>query len=334
MAILLIEHNGDILGSALKGRVLIGRRSGNHVIVDDPAVSRIHAWIDTADQRYCVTDAGSRTGTFLNGNRLQGKADLRDGDRIQVGPARLTFRARAALPAGVSQLDFARHDAHADAGARLVDGGVLFDCSNCRAPLWIPSIHAGRLGKCRFCAGVVRIPKPARLEEHAHAHAPTLVACGVCQSPIHPSEQSTTCPDCALTFHADCWQENYGCSAYGCSQVNVLSPRTAVEVLDEDSPGSPLAVSQTDAPDDEFGAAAAGVAPEHALLAGSVLGTLLGALTFGVPALLALVACIIHAKRSRKAPALLLAAMALSVLGVVGGVAFSCYWWLRRGAFV
>jgi hypothetical protein len=331
MAILLIEHDGDILGSTLKGRVLIGRRSGNHVIVDDPAVSRIHAWIDTADQRFCVTDAGSRTGTFINGKRVQGKADLHDGDRIQVGPARLTFRARAALPAGVSQLDFFRHHALADAGARNVDGGVLFDCSNCRAPLWIPSIHAGRLGKCRFCAAVVRIPKPASGETHAHAS--TLVACGVCQSPIHPGENTTTCPDCALTFHADCWHENFGCSAYGCSQVNVLSPQTAVEVLDDDSaPGSPLAVSQTDAPDDEPGAG--GVAPEHALLAGSVLGTLLGALTFGVPALLALIACAIHAKRSHRTPALVFAAMALSVVGVVGGVAFSYYWWLRRGAFV
>jgi hypothetical protein len=331
MAILLIEHNGDILGSALKGRVLIGRRTGNHVIVDDPAVSRIHAWIDTADQRFCVTDAGSRTGTFVNGKRLQGKADLQDGDRIQVGPARLTFRANGGLPAGVSQLDFSRHDALADAGSRVVDGGVLFECSNCRAPLWIPSIHAGRLGKCRFCAAVVRIPKPTTVEAHARgASRASLVACGVCQSPIHPGEHTTTCPDCALTFHADCWKENYGCAAYGCSQVNVLSPQTTVEVLDDDTLGSPLAVSQTDAPDEPPG----GVAPEHALLAGSVLGTLLGALTFGVPALFALVACVLHMKRARERRAIVFAAMALSAVGLLGGAAFSYYWWLRRGAFV
>jgi hypothetical protein len=331
MAILLIEHNGDVLGSTLKGRVLIGRRSGNHVIVDDPAVSRIHAWIDTADQRFCVTDAGSRTGTFINGKRLQGKADLQDGDRIQVGPAQLTFRARPGLPSGVSQLDFSRHDTMADNGARLVDGGVLFDCSNCRAPLWIPSVHAGRLGKCRFCAAVVRIPKPSVVAP-AHNHAPTLVACGVCQSPIHPGEHTTSCPDCALTFHADCWQENFGCSAYGCSQVNVLSPQTAVEVLDnDDTPGSPLAVSQADALDD---ASAGGVAAEHALLAGSVLGTLLGALTFGIPALLALVACVVYRKRAQNSPAIFFAALALSLIGLLAGVAFSYYWWLRRGVIV
>jgi hypothetical protein len=330
MAILLIEHNGDILGSRLNGRVLIGRRSGNHIIVDDPAVSRIHAWIDTTDQRFRVTDAGSRTGTFVNGKRVTGKADLQDGDRIQVGPARLTFRARTGLPAGVSQLDFSRHDAGIDAGSRVVDGGVLFDCSNCRAPLWIPSVHAGRLGKCRFCSAVLRIPKLTSVE--AQAHTPALAACGVCQTAIQPGEQTTSCPDCALTFHADCWQDNYGCSAYGCSQVNALSPQTAVEVLGDDSPGSPLAVSQTDKPDHEPGAG--GVAPEHALLAGSVLGMLLGALTFGVPALLALLACVVYAKRSRKTPALVFAAIALGVIGIVGGVAFSCYWWLRRGALV
>src|SRR5687768_262066 len=119
MAILIVEHNGTLEGASLSGRILIGRRASNHVVIDDPAVSRIHAWIDTAGRQFCVTDAGSRTGTFVNGQRVAGgRVPLRHGDRITVGPASLTFRADATLPAGVSQLNFAERAAGPDAPDR------------------------------------------------------------------------------------------------------------------------------------------------------------------------------------------------------------------------
>src|SRR5687768_1176435 len=102
MAILIVEHKGTVEGASLSGRVLIGRRANNHVVVSDPAVSRIHAWIDTAGQQYCLTDAGSRTGTFVNGQRVANRVALRHGDRINIGPASLTFRTDTSLPAGVS----------------------------------------------------------------------------------------------------------------------------------------------------------------------------------------------------------------------------------------
>src|SRR5690349_14994873 len=106
MAILIVEHNGTVEGASLSGRVLIGRRGSNHVVVDDPAVSRIHAWIDTANDDFTLTDAGSRSGTFVNGERVEAKVALSHGDRITVGPASLIFRSDGSLPAGVSQLDF------------------------------------------------------------------------------------------------------------------------------------------------------------------------------------------------------------------------------------
>ncbi len=88
MAILIVEHHGNVEGASLSGRVLIGRRTSNHVVVDDPAVSRIHAWIDTADQKFCITDAGSRTGTFVNGQRVT-RATLKEGNRLGVGRVEL-----------------------------------------------------------------------------------------------------------------------------------------------------------------------------------------------------------------------------------------------------
>src|SRR4051812_746616 len=51
--------------------------------------------------------------------------------------------------------------------------------------------------------------------------------CGICHTLMDTVAATTTCPECGLLFHADCWQANWGCSAYGCSQVNALRPQDA-----------------------------------------------------------------------------------------------------------
>ncbi len=43
--------------------------------------------------------------------------------------------------------------------------------------------------------------------------------CSICQSSILGGEQVLNCPSCSLVFHADCWSENRGCSAYGCKSA-------------------------------------------------------------------------------------------------------------------
>jgi hypothetical protein len=353
MAILIVEHLGTLQGASLSGRVLIGRRESNHVVVDHPDVSRIHAWIDTADRNFCLTDAGSRTGTFVNGIRVAGKVNLHHGDQIGVGPAKLIFRADGSLPAGVSQLDF--REAAAAAAAQKTDGGILFDCP-CGAPLWIASQFAGRNGKCRFCGSIVRVPEAsgavAERVEIADARQgnlfddATLTAtrsttstatqfCGVCQSSIEPGESTTICPDCGLTFHRDSWRENFGCSAYGCSQVNVLRPPIPTAAAGGDDAGESLAVSQQQEQEAIAEAKAAKKIPtEFALLGASVLGLLVGAFTFGVPALASLVATFTYMKKRRgqRVPPVVLSAAAISVVGVVLGVTVSYIWWLRDAA--
>src|SRR5205085_7977897 len=59
------------------------------------------------------------------------------------------------------------------------------------------------------------------------APKPTTVLreCAICQSSIYTAEKTTTCPKCGLVFHAECWDENMGCAAYGCEQVNALAPK-------------------------------------------------------------------------------------------------------------
>jgi hypothetical protein len=40
--------------------------------------------------------------------------------------------------------------------------------------------------------------------------------CSICQSTLIAGERILYCPECSLPFHVECWDENGGCSSYGC----------------------------------------------------------------------------------------------------------------------
>lgn len=53
--------------------------------------------------------------------------------------------------------------------------------------------------------------------------------CNICSYPIEQQlENKTVCSACGLPFHSECWNEIGGCSAYGCTNVNVLNPAEVV----------------------------------------------------------------------------------------------------------
>ena len=60
------------------------------------------------------------------------------------------------------------------------------------------------------------------LEEPAEAtRAPSDAVgktCPYCRFPVKEGEELLVCSACRVPHHADCWQENGGCTAYGCSQ--------------------------------------------------------------------------------------------------------------------
>jgi len=61
--------------------VNIGRRNDNHVVLDDPRVSRTHAQIRNVRGRYTLFDLNSTGGTYINGSRVSQHA-LIPGDVI------------------------------------------------------------------------------------------------------------------------------------------------------------------------------------------------------------------------------------------------------------
>ncbi len=77
------------------GEVVIGRGSETQLRLQDASVSRRHAKMMIADGRARVADLESSNGTSVNGERLEGVADLRSGDVIAVGDVTLVFHAGA-----------------------------------------------------------------------------------------------------------------------------------------------------------------------------------------------------------------------------------------------
>jgi pSer/pThr/pTyr-binding forkhead associated (FHA) protein len=78
-------------------RITIGRRPTNDIVLDwDTEISRVHAALDRLGEDWTVIDEGlSRNGSYLNGDRITGRARLRDGDVLSVGSIAIVFRTAA-----------------------------------------------------------------------------------------------------------------------------------------------------------------------------------------------------------------------------------------------
>jgi DNA-binding response OmpR family regulator len=74
-----------------QGLTRIGRDSENEIVVVSKRASREHVHIVRDGRHTSIEDKNSTNGTYLNGERLQGKVFLRDGDKIGVGEVNFTF---------------------------------------------------------------------------------------------------------------------------------------------------------------------------------------------------------------------------------------------------
>jgi serine phosphatase RsbU (regulator of sigma subunit) len=70
---------------------VVGRSLDADLNLSDPFLSRRHSRLFCDGGRLFVEDLGSRNGTLLNGRRLEGPAEVRTGDSIQISESRLTL---------------------------------------------------------------------------------------------------------------------------------------------------------------------------------------------------------------------------------------------------
>lgn len=98
------------LGGAVE-QMMIGRSAANDVALDwDDEVSRVHASLERLGDEWTLVDDGrSHNGSFIDGERVRGRARLRDGDAIAVGRTVLVFRS----PTGRESLRTATSQQHA-----------------------------------------------------------------------------------------------------------------------------------------------------------------------------------------------------------------------------
>ncbi len=330
MGILFIDL-GEVRTFELNGTRTIGRDAKNDIVITHPTVSRHHARIEQIhDGAFVLVDFNSRNGTRVNGRSVESSEALLDGARMRIGHVRAWFfrNMPAKLPRSITNRD----------------RGIIFNCE-CGQRLWSASDTAGMAVTCGGCNKSIEVPdsQSVVIEDSSGTVAGVTVVeapqkqeviCGVCQWAIEKTERSHKCPACAMDFHLDCWRENRGCSAYGCNQVNSLVPRIARPAVPEMGTPEPVVESSNERTAIMASPAEQGISWAHAMLALSVVGSLLGLISFGLPcAIVGLVALVRLLISKTDSKTVLSFSVLIAVVGTAAGVMISRFWWWNQPLF-
>jgi len=93
---LIVRSGGGRSGESFEprgDRTTIGRSPDCGIFLDDVTVSRKHAVLVREGDGWVIEDGGSLNGTFVNRKRVD-RAELSDGDEVQIGKYRMTFLLR------------------------------------------------------------------------------------------------------------------------------------------------------------------------------------------------------------------------------------------------
>ncbi len=133
------KHPGQQI--AVRGpKYFIGRAEDCHLRPGSREVSRHHAVILVEDGFVAVRDFGSRNGTFVNEEAVRGERELKNGDRLRVGP--LEFEVEITIAVGGKKKPkvasvreaAARTAAPSSSGGEDVDVSAWFDDEEAGAP--------------------------------------------------------------------------------------------------------------------------------------------------------------------------------------------------------
>lgn len=89
--LIYFSSNGKWIEHNLEDVTHIGRHPGQDIQLLDRMVSKAHAEIARENGRYVLRDVGSRNGTLVNGDPVEGGVVLCDGDEISLGNHILRF---------------------------------------------------------------------------------------------------------------------------------------------------------------------------------------------------------------------------------------------------
>ncbi|MFO8037216.1 MAG: FHA domain-containing protein [Anaerolineales bacterium] len=102
----LVAQGGSLNGYrwSLHDQLVIGRTDSCDVIIPNRQVSRRHSRLMSSDQGVFLEDLNSKNGTFVNGDIVQEKVPIKDGDVIQIALAQefIYLSKDATIPLDIS----------------------------------------------------------------------------------------------------------------------------------------------------------------------------------------------------------------------------------------
>ena len=91
--LVLFKKDGSQKSFALPSNItVIGRRHDCDLCIPLMDVSKRHCQLDRNNETLEVRDIGSRNGTYLNGQQVNGETPVKAGDYLQVGPLVFQFQ--------------------------------------------------------------------------------------------------------------------------------------------------------------------------------------------------------------------------------------------------
>ncbi len=116
------KYQGGEFPLRMNREIIIGRSSDLDMVLVEDMVSRRHAKITSTEVDVFIQDMGSTNGTFVNGEKIAGRARLTEGDRILVGTSIIKVVGVDAELASQSEAE-ARRRLEAGAAARQSTSG-------------------------------------------------------------------------------------------------------------------------------------------------------------------------------------------------------------------
>lgn len=73
--------------------VFVGRHPKSDILLQDETVSARHAVLIQSEEKILIQDIGSTNGTFVNGEQIERRKTLQDGDQLYFGKVKMLYRA-------------------------------------------------------------------------------------------------------------------------------------------------------------------------------------------------------------------------------------------------
>jgi len=146
------DEGKTIIVPLVRDLITVGRQDGNTIRLTERNVSRQHARFTRSGGGYRIEDLDSYNGITVNGVRIDGAVDLKDGDRVGIGDYVIALRAEAQSPS-VARASITRPSQAAGFGASPPARLVMISAPAPGAEFSMnkPALSIGRLEELDLC---------------------------------------------------------------------------------------------------------------------------------------------------------------------------------------